>query len=208
MVHRLCLARPARVQRALATRRWTGSWYTVFVSADRAGGGAVDRPFQARLRQHLERFRMAGYDLAIDAPRFVSLDIALHLCVAPGHQRAEVLQAVQAVLGTGRLADGRPGLFHPDQYSFGEPVYLSRVIAAAQAVEGVEAVSATTFTRMAAPSPVALVEGVIRLGRLEIARLDNNPNFRGRGGPGREAGGGPGVKPQIPDKPPAAAAKA
>lgn len=64
------------VQRAAAAFRWTGSWYTVFVTPDRFGGGNIDAPFRARLRRHLERFRMAGYDLEVNAPRYVPLDIA------------------------------------------------------------------------------------------------------------------------------------
>ena len=142
--------RSAEVQRAAATFRWTGSWYTVFVTADRFGGAAVDPRFEARLRRHLERFRMAGYDLEVDSPRYVPLDVALHLCVKPDYFRSEVLRAVQAELGSGVLPDGRLAVFHPDNFSFGQPVYLSRIVAAAQAVEGVEAVSALKFQRMAA----------------------------------------------------------
>ena len=77
--------RRADVQRAAATFRWTGSWYTVFVTADRFGGAAVDAPFKARLRRHLERFRMAGYDLEVDGPRYVALDVTLHICVQPDY---------------------------------------------------------------------------------------------------------------------------
>ena len=182
--------RRAEVQRAAASFRWTGSWHTVFVTADRVGGAAVDARFEARLRRHLERFRMAGYDLEVDAPRFVALDVALHICVLADYFRSEVLRAVASELGSAVLPDGRLGVFHPDNFSFGEPVYLSRIIAAAQAVEGVESVSATTFTRMAAPSSVGLAEGVIRIGRLEIAQLENNPNFRERGRLTLVAGGG------------------
>ena len=182
--------RRAEVQRAAASFRWTGSWHTVFVTADRLGGGAVDAPFEARLLRHLERFRMAGYALDVDAPRFVALDIELHLCVLQDYFRSEVLRAVRAVLGSGVLPDGRLGAFHPDNFSFGEPVYLSPIVAAVQAVEGVESVSATIFTRRAAPSTVGLAEGLLRMGRLEIARLDNNPNFPERGRLTLNAGGG------------------
>ena len=182
--------RRAEVQRAAASFRWTGSWHTVFVTADRAGGAAVDARFEGRLRRHLERFRMAGYDLEVDAPRFVALDVELHLCVQAGYFRSEVLRAVRAVLGSGLLPDGTRGAFHPDNFSFGEPVYLSRIVAAAQAVEGVESVAATRFTRRGAPSTVGLVEGLLRMGRLEIARLDNSPNFPERGRLILTAGGG------------------
>jgi hypothetical protein len=182
--------RRAEVQRAAATFRWTGSWHTVFVTADRFGGAAVDSRFEARLRRHLERFRMAGYDLEVDGPRYVALDITLHICVKPDYFRSEVVRAVREALGTGVLPDGRLAVFHPDSFSFGESVFLSRIVAAAQAVEGVDAVWAQKFQRMAAPDPASLEQGVIAIGRLEIAQLANSANFRERGRLTLEAGGG------------------
>ena len=79
--------RDPHVQRAAATFRWTGSWHTVFVTADRSAALAVDDPFEAELRSHLEPFRMAGYDLEVDGPRFVPLDVGLHVCVEPEYFR-------------------------------------------------------------------------------------------------------------------------
>lgn len=178
------------VQRAAATMRWTGSWHTVFVTADREGGAPVDARFERRLRAHLERFRMAGYDLEVDAPRDVALDVELHVCALPGHFRAHVLRAVAQVLSNGTLPDGRTGLFHPDRFSFGQPVHLSPIVAAAHGVEGVEAVWVKRFQRMVSPDPASLRSGVIPIGRLEIARLDNDPNFRERGRLVLTAGGG------------------
>jgi predicted phage baseplate assembly protein len=182
--------RRADVQRAAATFRWTGSWYTVFVTPDRFGGGAIDAGFAARLRRHLERFRMAGYDLEVNSPRYVPLDVILEICVLPEYFRAEVVQAVGRVLSSGVLPDGRLGFFHPDNFSFGEPVYLSRIIAAAQAVEGVDAVRPERFERLVSPIPTSLDDGVIPIGGLEIAQLANNPNFRERGRLTLRAGGG------------------
>jgi Baseplate J-like protein len=178
------------VQRAAASFHWTGSWHTVFVTADRIGGAAVDSPFEAALRNHLERFRMAGYDLEVDAPRFVPLDLELHICVKPGHFRSQVLAAVREVLSGTQLPDGRLGIFHPDNFSFGEPVYASRVVAAAQAVEGVESVRLDKFDRLANPDPAALEQGVITIGLLEIAQLANDPNYRDRGRLHFSVGGG------------------
>jgi hypothetical protein len=178
------------VQRAAATFRWTGSWHTVFVTADRVGGAPVDSPFETGLRGHLERYRMAGYDLEVDAPRYSALDVALHVCVQPGFFRAEVLEAVGDALSTRLLSDGRRGLFHPDNFTFAQPVYASRIVAAAQSVEGVESVRLDKFQRLAAPDPATLENGVIPMGRLEIAQLENNPNYRDRGRLTLSAGGG------------------
>jgi hypothetical protein len=182
--------RSGEVQRAAATFRWTGSWHTVFVSADRPGGAGVDAGFERRLRRHLERFRMAGYDLEVDGPRHVALDLALHICAVEGHFRADVLSAVKRALGAERLADGSLALFHPDNFSFADPVYLSQVVATAQAVPGVASVRVDRFQRLFGGSPTSMADGVIRLGRLEIAQLANNPNFRERGRLALTAGGG------------------
>lgn len=182
--------RRPEVQRAAATFRWTGSWYTVFSSADRFGGGAVDGAFRTRLRRHLERFRMAGYDLDVGAPRYVPLDVALLVCVKASYFRADVLHAVQLVLSSGALADGTLGVFHPDHFTFAQPVYLSRIVAAAQSVEGVESVRTDVFQRLVHPSPTTRATGVIAIGALEIAQLANDPNYPERGRLVLRAGGG------------------
>jgi hypothetical protein len=85
--------------------------------------------------------------------------------------------AVKRALSADLLPDGRPGLFHPDNFSFGQPVYGSRVIAAAQSVQGVATVTLRKFQRLVAPSSTSLSMGVIPIGRLEIARLENSLNF-------------------------------
>jgi predicted phage baseplate assembly protein len=169
------------VQRAAATLRWTGSWHTVFLSVDRLGGKAVDAPFERALRRRVERFRMAGHDLEIDAPRPVPLEIEMSVCVKRGYLAADVKRALLEVFGSRILPGGRRGVFHPDNFSFGQPVLLSRLIAAAQATPGVDSVEVTKFQRQGAPSGEALLSGKLELARLEIARLDNDPNFPERG---------------------------
>jgi Baseplate J-like protein len=182
--------RRPEVQRAAARFRWTGSWHTVFVTADRYGGGDVDAAFATRLRGFLERFRMAGYDLEVRGPRLVALDVALVICVQPSYFRSDVLQAVERVLSSDVLPDGTLGLFHPDRLTFGQPVYLSPIIAAAQAVEGVASVRPQVFQRLVNPSPTSIAEGVIPIGDLEIAQLANDPSFPERGRILVSAGGG------------------
>src|SRR4029078_413502 len=107
---------------------WTGSWYSVYLTPDRFGGGDVDALVATRLRAFIERFRMAGYDLHVSPPRYVPLDVILHVCVLPDYFRADVLRAVQRELSSTVLPDGRLGIFHPDNFSFREPVYLRLLI--------------------------------------------------------------------------------
>jgi hypothetical protein len=169
-------------QRVAATPRWTGSWPTMFVTVDRTGGAHDDSGFPGRVLGHLERFRMAGHDLEVDGPRFVSLDIEMEVCVAGGYFRSDVEQELLRVFSARDLPDGRRGAFHPDNFTFGGTVYLSPLYLAAQQVAGVEWVQVTSFRRQSRPSDTeALDTGRLTLGRLEIARLDNDPSDPERG---------------------------
>ena len=167
------------VQRAACTRRWTGLFHTMFVTVDRTGGLPVTAEFEADLRRFLERFRMAGYDLEIDGPRYVPLDIRLEVCVAPGFRRADVWRALHAAFGTGRQADGTPAFFHPDNFTFGQPVYLSPIVARAMQVAGVRNVHVPEdgFRRYGQDPHGERDAGVLPIHRLEIARADNDPSL-------------------------------
>jgi hypothetical protein len=167
------------VQKAAATFRWTGSWYTVFVTIDRKGGRAVtaDPDFIREMRSRLERFRIAGYDLEIRDPVFVPLDLALLVCVAPGYFQSDVKKRLLEAFGRGDLPGGGRGFFHPDQFTFGQPVYLSRIYETAMAVTGVASVEVVRFHRYRQTPDQEIENGVLATAALEIARLDNDPNF-------------------------------
>jgi predicted phage baseplate assembly protein len=168
--------RHPEVQRAVATRRWTGSWHTIFITVDRRRGRPIDPAFESELRSFLEKFRLAGQDVEIDAPRFVALDVAIEVCAAPGHFAADVERRLLDVFSTRPLPTGELGFFHPDRLSFGTPLYLSALVARAMRVPGVQSVIPRRFRRFARTAGTALADGYIGLGRLELARLDNDPN--------------------------------
>jgi hypothetical protein len=165
------------VQKAAAVLRWTGSWYTAFVTADRAGGLPVDAPFDRDLSRFLDRYRMAGHDVEVDGPVPVALDLALDVCLKPGYFRSHVARSLLEELGSGRLPGSRRGFFHPDNFTFGQPVWLSQVYEAALAVAGVEWVVATRFSRWGRVEAGELEHEVLTTGPIEVARLDNDPNF-------------------------------
>jgi predicted phage baseplate assembly protein len=173
--------RHPEVQRAAATVRWTGSWRTVFLTVDRLGGLAVDAGFEEEMRLYLEKYRMAGHDVEIDGPRFVFLEVEMLVCVQPEYFRGDVKSVLLDVFGDRTLPDGRRGVFHPDNFTFGQPVYLSPLYAAAQAVEGVASVEISKLQRLRRESRQALDDGFLSVGPLEVARLDNDPNFPERG---------------------------
>jgi hypothetical protein len=164
------------VAHAVATHRWTGSWYTAYVTADRDGGAAVDEAFAATLLDDLDAYRMAGYDVDVNGPTLVALKIDLFVCVLPPYLRADVHQALLVRLGSQVRPDGARGLFHPDNLTFGQPVYISTVVAAAQQVPGVQSVTVKTFARAVDDAGTGLITGELRMGRAELAQCANDPN--------------------------------
>jgi hypothetical protein len=170
------IQRDTRVQRAVATRRWTGSWYTMFITVDRRGSDTIDPGFEAELAAFVERYRLARHDVEIDAPRFVALDVELHVCVEPGYFPADVEHRLVDRFSADVRPNGEPGFFHPDRFTFGQPAYLSQLVAAAMEIDGVAFVAPTTFQRLARNPAGEIAAGRIDMGRLEIARCDNDPN--------------------------------
>ncbi len=169
--------RHSGVQRAAASLRWTGSWRTVFVSVDRLCGAAVDQPFRDDMLAFLEPYRMAGYDLEADIPRYVSVELELQVCVLRDYLRANVKAALADAFSNRVLPDGRRGLFHPDNWTFNQPLYVSQLYATAQAVPGVASVAVATLQRQGTDSTQAISDGFLHIDRLEIVRLDNDPSF-------------------------------
>lgn len=169
--------RHAGVQKAMATIRWTGSWYTVFVTIDRKGGREVDADFKEDILNHLEKYRLAGYDVEINRPIYVPLEITMKICVKPRYFRSDVKQSLLKAFSNQELVNGRHGFFHPDNFTFNQPLYLSRIYETAMDVAGVASVEVTQFRRWGKLSAGELDEGAMMPGTLEILRLDNDPNF-------------------------------
>lgn len=165
------------VQKAKATIRWTGSWHTAFVTIDRKGGSDVTDDFKKEMLTFLERYRIAGYDIEINSPIYVPLEIAMNVCVKPGYFRSNVKQSLLLAFSNHELVNGGRGFFHPDNFTFNQPVYLSRIYEAALGVAGIAWVEVTLFQRWGKLPLREIENGVLIPGTLEIIRLDNDPNF-------------------------------
>jgi len=173
--------RHGEVQKAVARFRWTGSWRTVFVTVDPRNGAEPEAGFSPALPAHLEPYRLAGHDVEIDRPRHVPLEIEMQVCAKREYFRADVKKALHDVFSKRVQPDGRTGVFHPDRFSFGQPVYLSRLYAAAYEVDGVESVVISKFRRLGSRDTRALDEGKLEFRTLEIAQLESDRNFPDRG---------------------------
>lgn len=168
--------RHAGVERAAATLRWSGCSYKVVVALDPVGRTEAPATLLHEVARDLRAYRRMGHDVLVAGAEYVPLDIALTVCVEPDRLRGPVEAALGERLGSGLRPDGSRGFFHPDELSFGQGVHLSRLVAAAQAVPGVASVLVTRFQRLFEAANGELESGLLRLGPLEVARLDNDPD--------------------------------
>jgi hypothetical protein len=172
--------RNPEVQKASGRFRWTGSWNTAFVTVDRKAGLPVDEAFREGLLGSLDSYRMAGHDLEIEGPVLVPVDLALRVCVKPGYFQSRVRAALMKALGS-TVVGGQRGFFHPDGFTFGQPLYLSQIYGAAMAVAGVATVDVVRFQRLGRAPNREIEHGVLSTSSLEIVELANDPNFPEKG---------------------------
>ncbi len=159
------------IQRAVARRRWTGSWYAQEIVLDPVGIDAADASLSDEVSALVEIRRMAGVDVELGRPSHVALDIVLNGCVESGYLRPHVERQLQEVFASGLRPDGRRGFFHPDRFTFGQPLWLSDVIAAAMGVDGLASAVLQRFTRADASfldAHDSLAAGVIPMGAREV----------------------------------------
>jgi predicted phage baseplate assembly protein len=168
------------VSEAQGTIRWTGSWYSAFVSIDPVGVWSTG--LQSQVKTSLNVLRMMGTDLVVEEAIFVGLNIGLQICVSRGFFQADVYAAVWQLLVTGDSCAGTTGLMNAANFQFGQTVYASPIIAAAQTITGVAAVTLITFERMDAPTPAGTAPPTqLLMGAIEIPRCDNDPNHADHG---------------------------
>ena len=166
--------RNPRVQGAAASLVWSGSWYEAGVHVDPFGTPSLRDALRDEITSSLGRYRRMGHDLRVGAAVSVPLRLELDLCVKPKYLRAHVLAAVKAALKS---------FFHPDNLTFGASVYISRIVAAVMAVDGVAEVHVVRLERLATKTPDQPPDGpgkppetgLLKLKPNEIARLNNDP---------------------------------
>lgn len=168
---------PDQVQRAAAILRWTGSWDEVLVVVDPFGKHQENVELLVKIAKHLYRYRRIGHDVVVKQAIYVPLDIEMTICVQPNYLRGNVKAALLNLFSNRILTDGRRGFFHPDNLTFGTGIALSKLVATAQTVTGVDNIVVTKLQRLYEGDNGELDRGILALKSLEIARLDNDPNF-------------------------------
>ena len=170
------------VQRAGARARWTGSWLTEFVTIDPLNAFSLSDELRTRVENALDRVRQVGREVYVNDPIYVNVDLVIRICIEPTAYAGQVVERVVRALTVKKsgLYEELP-FFHPDNFTFGTPLYRAALEAAAQDVPGVRAVGSIRIQARGITEMRDFVETVFEVSERQILRLQNDPRFPERG---------------------------
>jgi hypothetical protein len=169
------------VLRAGTAFRWTGSWLTVFTTADPRGSEAITIDEHRQLIELLNRYRLAGYESYVPSPQYVSLDLLVTVCAQPDAFRGDVESAVLSALSTSKFVDGTTGFFFFDNFTFGTPLERSALEAAIQKAYGVAGVVSIKYRQRGVIPVYVEIPDEVQVHADQILRMDNDPSRPERG---------------------------
>jgi len=172
------------VKNAAAHQDWNGTWPVIKIAVIRQGYLPFDSTIQTILEAYMADFRLLADEIKIVPPVYVPLDIKLVIHIKKGYNKDQVTQDLYQMFSTGFLKDGTRGFFHPDHFSFGQPIYFSSLMTHALKVPGVVSVEPAkgSFRRLSDPQPSSdkKLPNRITTGSLEIICVRNdtsNPDW-------------------------------
>jgi predicted phage baseplate assembly protein len=170
------------VQRAGARLRWTGSWLTVFVTADPLGSFELSPEHRKELSNLMDGVRQAGREVFVRDPRYVNIDLEITVCIEPFAYGGQVKAAIlEALLGRKTFPKPVKGFFDPDNFTFGTPLRRSALEAAIQEVPGVRGVEEMRIRARGISDWRPFTELTFEVHDDQIIRLQNDPRFPERG---------------------------
>lgn len=162
------------VSRAVAAYAWTGSWRTVRLCIDPAGGDTLDADLLARLQAHLEAVRLIGEDLEIRPPDFVPLQINITVCLQDDYWPEDIRFVLEQEFSTGYTPDGRTGFFHPDNWTFGQSLHASEISGRIHRIPGIRHINLIELRRW--NEPTSGPSDRIAVAFNEIVQVLNDPD--------------------------------
>jgi len=172
------------VARAAADLRVTGSHRLITVAIQPINSADPPSWLQRDAHRSLHRVRRMGDQIRVRPPNYQPLYLDLTVTAARTAEPETVRRRVNNLLSAGWVDSYTPALFHPSQLRFGQTLRPSAVVAAVQGLPDVEDIVLNAWGFLPRPtrpqSPTAGPDR-LRLGSLEMPRLDNDPVHPERG---------------------------
>jgi hypothetical protein len=177
------------VKRASTSRRWTGSWLTTFTTPEPVASETILTTDRIGLIDLLNRYRMAGTEVYVPDPDYVSIDLAIDICAQTSAFAAQVRQDVSTALAPAG-GKGSGAFFAVSTFGFGQPLYRAALEMAIQAVPGVDGVTSIRFRLSDHSLDFAEMGDSVTVGANQILRCDNDPSLPNSGALSISVGGG------------------
>jgi hypothetical protein len=184
--------------------KWSGSWYTVYITIIARANLNLDQQdplYSEELQLAITNFHEGtGLDVPrfdpaqlpsvrmiirpyIDAYRMAGQEVILLDSIYVGIYLSLSIRIAQNfyqsemhhAIAQG-LGTGPGGFFEPGKIGFGEDLYASDIIEALMQINGVEHVCLNRFKRIGSQYPDRVVAGFVRLEGLEVAACANDPD--------------------------------
>jgi len=157
--------------------RWTGSWLTIFTTADPAGTTHISIDREIELIDLLNRYRMVGYESYVKPPQYISVDLRIAVCACPDFFRRDVHRALIRTLSSRTYLDGTSGFFIADKFTFGQPLEKSALEAAIQDSYGVCGVLTIEMRRRGIDNDFMTMPDSLKVGVDQILQVSNDPSL-------------------------------
>lgn len=164
------------VMQAGTSFRWTGSWLTVFTTADPREREDLTIDELQQLCDLLNRRRLAGYESYVLAPSYASIDLQINVCALPSAFAGDVQSTVLSNLRPGPLPNGERGFFDHEHWSFGQSLQASALLAAIQRAGGVLGVSSILYRQRGTQWEWAELPETVSIPADRILRVDDDPS--------------------------------
>ena len=167
-----------QLQRTKVTFHWTGHEFKVLVAVDPRGRENPTPDLLNQIQQYLHRFRRIGHSVQVRPAVRVIPVLRLALCLNAHVIREQIRDELNLLFSHQLLADGTLAFFHPDQQTFGEGIFVSRIVAEATRILGNRIVhlEVTELHRSDTGPADEIENGVLPLWPQEIVRFDNDRN--------------------------------
>lgn len=166
------------VQEGGAVTRWTGAWASTFVSADPIGSFSISEGRINELENLIGAVRQVNRLAIVRQPVFLPIDLRIAICVAVGSAFGDVAERVIDALSP---SGGKTSFFHPDRFSFGDPLSRPSLEAAIACVDGVSAITEIQYRVRGMTGYSTLDTPEFAVASDRILKVENNPNRPGQG---------------------------
>ena len=170
---------------------FTGSWNTVIIAIDAKPEYIADSDFLSEVRQYANKIKTVGNEIRLEFAKYVYIDVGIVVYLEKNAGKHDVERRLRNALGNAPYDEGKKGFFHPDNFSFGQPVYVSKLYDAINQVRGISSAlltklgnhrefSTSPAVKMAGTtqddiSKMNITRGFLPVDESEIIRLNNDP---------------------------------